>query len=494
MNRFLLGLLLALPLITQPAAGQSNPPSEFIEGIDMDPAAPQPWQPEHWDLTVHLRDLDAYHALHEVEAAHGADCGAPPATHSVHTYEDAVFVCKGHMMTAINAPGYGVIYLTPDRLLDFSAGEAVVRFDMSTLRSTGRDWIDLWISPFEDHLQLPLDDWLPDLQGDPRRSIHIRMDMQLDNSRFIARRIDNHEAEEIPGTEESWQGYEAFLTPDARRRDQFELRISRTHLAFGMPAYDFWWIDTDMPALDWGAGVVQLGHHSYNPTKDCSGPCGPTTWHWDNFMLSPATPFTLIQADQRYADATTDGIVRFSAPAPEQAFLRFTGIGDDLAVSFDGGVSWQPAIKQEQESDITEHFASFFMPVPAGTQSVRFQGDAFWGGEWHVRNLSIWSAASSTSVGTEEASPAVSSHHLGSPYPNPGNGEISIPFELAESGRVLIEAFDLLGRRQRVLVDATLPAGSHQTTVDTATLPAGAYFIRMQTGDTYVTRVVEVRR
>lgn len=36
-----------------------------------------------------------------------------------------------------------------------------------------------------------------------------------------------------------------------------------------MPAYNFWWIDATIPNLGWDMGVVQFGHHSYNPTKDC---------------------------------------------------------------------------------------------------------------------------------------------------------------------------------------------------------------------------------
>ena len=39
-----------------------------------------------------------------------------------------------------------------------------------------RDWIDLWVTPFNENLQLPLEDWLPDLQGPPKDSVHIRMD------------------------------------------------------------------------------------------------------------------------------------------------------------------------------------------------------------------------------------------------------------------------------------------------------------------------------
>lgn len=90
-------------------------------------------------------------------------------------------------------------------------------------------------------------------------------------------------------------GYESFLTPDAKRRDKFELQISRNHLRFGMPAYNFNWIDLPIPELDWSQGVVQIGHHSYNPAKDAGCPinqnaktgCSPTTWHWDNVNIQP---------------------------------------------------------------------------------------------------------------------------------------------------------------------------------------------------------------
>ena len=37
--------------------------------------------------------------------------------------EMTVFRCKDHVMTAIRADDYGVIYLTPDRLLDWSDGD-----------------------------------------------------------------------------------------------------------------------------------------------------------------------------------------------------------------------------------------------------------------------------------------------------------------------------------------------------------------------------------
>src|SRR5262249_51172041 len=153
----------------------------------------------------------------------------------------AVFQCNDHIMTAINAGGYGEIMLTPNRMVDFGTGEAVVRFDMSTFRSSLRDWVDIWLSPWDDQIALPLEDWLPDLAREPKRGIHIRMDISEGKSTFRGYVIRNFDASEI--TTDNWTTYESFLTPSASRRDTFELRVSRTSVKFGMPAYNQWWID-----------------------------------------------------------------------------------------------------------------------------------------------------------------------------------------------------------------------------------------------------------
>lgn len=320
-------------------------------------------------------------------AAHGPNCEPPPANHRIDQYDQAVYQCKNHLMTAINDPGYGLIYLTPDHLVDFSQGEAVIRFDVSTLRRSQRDWIDLWITPFGDHLQLPLENYLPDLSGEPKNGVHIRM--EFTPSSFKGFLTQDFEIFEIPGTGKAWQGYETFLTPDEKRRDTFELRLSRDHITFGMPAYDFYWIDTAIPHLGWDQGVVQLGHHSYNPSK-CEG-CAPSTWHWDNIFIQPAIPFTILPADRRYVDASSLPVVQFTPHTLENAFLRFSAIGKNIEVSFDHGLNWQKARIQSQMIYEDDKFWSYWMPVPDGIEKVQFRGEDWWGGKWHVRDISIWS-------------------------------------------------------------------------------------------------------
>lgn len=373
-----------LPLLTVPGV-----PKTFLETFDGEPSNPQPWQPANWDVTVHSRDIWVLgnDELDPMAAAHGSDCAPPPATHTISTFEDAVFICRNHVMTAINAGGYGVIYLTPNHMVDFSQQEAVIRFDVSTARTSGRDWIDLWITPYEDNLQLPLNEWLPDLSGEPRRAINVAMSLTRDQTEFKANIVRDFSASSVAST--NVPVYEQFLVPSPTRRDTFELRISRTHMKFGMPDYNVWWVDTTIPALDWDQGVVQLGHHSYNPAKACDG-CGPNTWHWDNVNITPSVPFTILRADRRYVAEGIDTDVTFPKPAPANAHLRFAGIGNDLAVSFDAGQIWQPAQLQAQEKIVDEHFRSYWMPIPAGVSSVQFRGASWWGGDWHVRDISIW--------------------------------------------------------------------------------------------------------
>ncbi|HEU4325431.1 MAG TPA: hypothetical protein VFS21_19965 [Roseiflexaceae bacterium] len=385
----LLGLL-ALRPATPTASGPVFLPAvqqrAFAQQFAESPARPQPWQPADWDISIHSRDVDTWTAAEPMHAGHGPDCGAPPASHALSSYEQAVYVCRRHVMTALNATGYGVIYLTPAQQLDFSQGDGVVRFNLSTLRTSGRDWIDLWVTPYADQLQLPLDTWLPDLSGVPRNAVHIRMDLGTDRHSFKAELIRDFQVVELPQAD--IRGYEQVLTPSAQRRDTFELRLGPEHVAFGMPQYGLWWIDAPIPRLDWGRGVVQFGHHSYNPTKGCDG-CRPNTWHWSDFYIGPAAPFTIIRADRRTFEAD-DAPLTLERPAPAGAHLRFAGIGDALEVSFDGGDSWQPAELQAQRRLVDEHFRSYWMPIPAGVKQVAFRGRDWWGGPWMIRDTSVW--------------------------------------------------------------------------------------------------------
>jgi hypothetical protein len=70
--------------------------------------------------------------------------------------------------------------------------------------------------------------------------------------------------------------------------------------------------------------------------------------------------------------------------------LRFSGVGY-VELSFDEGITWQPASVQAQASSKDEIFRSYWHRVPPGTSNVLFRGSDPHAGPWHVRNASIWS-------------------------------------------------------------------------------------------------------
>ena len=93
-----------------------------------------------------------------------------------------------------------------------------------------------------------------------------------------------------------------------------------------MPTYNQWWLNEKIADLGWDKAIVQFGHHSYTPEKDCNN-CRPNTWHWDNISIDPSVPFTIISADQRWASEDHGASVAFKGPAPAGSHLRFAGIG-----------------------------------------------------------------------------------------------------------------------------------------------------------------------
>ena len=90
----------------------------------------------------------------------------------------------------------------------------------------------------------------------------------------------------------------------------------------------------------------------------------------------------------------------------------------------------------------------------------------------------------SVSVPVNEEPSAPSLFALDGNFPNPFSERTTIPYEIAESTRVKLEVYDMLGHRVRVLVDATLPAGRHEARfVAGSELASGIYLYRLQAGE-----------
>jgi hypothetical protein len=356
--------------------------------FDGAPTAPQNFvtHPDaaNWDIQVHSRDVNTWDTLESMNADHGTNCAGPPSTHPNSSYEGAVFVCNNHVMTSLNASGYGMIALTPNKLLDFCAGPATITFQMSTKIYSTRDWPDFWISPWLGHLTTPFTAGDVDLQGSPDTTMQVWLNNQEYAPAAWVRKDGTYLVQQL-----GWQatplrtGMNAGIN-EAAIRQTFKITASRTNFRFERLASNegsaVVYFDKTFGDIGFCEGVFQMAHHSYNPQKDNSGV--PATWHWDEVEMSNSKPFTIIKANQRF---TTGGTVHFAAPAPANSWLRFSGIG---TVKVDG-VTVAPV----EFIGHPEHFSSYFVPIAQGKTSVTFafSADTWYAGPFRAKDISIWS-------------------------------------------------------------------------------------------------------
>jgi len=312
---------------------------------------------------------------------------------------NAVFRCNDHVMTAINGPEYGAIFLTPDHMVDFSQGEAVIRFDVNTADQSSRDWIEVYITPFAENYTMPWETWPgPDLNQAPRRAV--RLQMSFDRNSFILEVINNHQGTRYDSGIGNANTMGAF-TPSFSTRETYELRISQGHVKFWMPDYNIVFQDRNV-TLDWNTGVVQFSQHSYSPEKDGSG--APNTWHWDDFSISPAIPFTMIATSNPFI--TTGGTVTWSTPAPAGAYLRFSA---GTGVTVNG-----QAVNPNGPWRDTGHAHGYFVPIPQGSTSAvvtvgggsrMAKGFGVWALEAGPANTAIPTVVTPSPTGTPTAIP-----------------------------------------------------------------------------------------
>lgn len=385
--------LAAVALFAALMANAANPST--FDGTPSSPLNFTQLGQTEWDVQVHSRDKSSWFTLPSINAQHGSDCSGPPASHGNTSYEGSVFICNNHLMTSINgSAGYAAIYLTPNRLVDISDG-AVIEFDLSTEQMSTRDWWDVTLSPFLDAQALPLKSDLSfgvDLQEPNRNSIVIATDNgQASPSLAVVRN----------GSETNYgHSYTPFnsgvtATNQAATRQSFRLTVSPTSVRFerlaSVTATGIVFINQAIPALSWTEGVLQLGHHSYTPSKDGAGV--PATWHWDDVSLNPSTEFTMIKADRRY---TQGGTVNLQSPAPADAYLRFAAICKPVV----DGV----ALTKQTDSGHPEHMSSYFVPIAAGKSSINvaFTDDG-WYGPWAgciAKDFAIWSQSVASPTAT----------------------------------------------------------------------------------------------
>ena len=68
-------------------------------------------------------------------------------------------------------------------------------------------------------------------------------------------------------------------------------------------------------------------------------------------------------------------------------------------------------------------------------------------------------------------------------FPNPFHGHTVISYRISEYCQVMLNIYDIQGRRISRLMDKTQQPGTYRVTFDAAELPSGVYFYRLQAGE-----------
>jgi 5'-nucleotidase len=93
-----------------------------------------------------------------------------------------------------------------------------------------------------------------------------------------------------------------------------------------------------------------------------------------------------------------------------------------------------------------------------------------------------------TGIGFNQFTGIIKNFELKQNYPNPFNPETTIPFTLSRNNYVVLEVYDILGRKIRTLVNAQLSAGDYKFTWNSRDdrgqlVASGIYFYRITAGD-----------
>ena len=391
-----------------PTATPSGGGSAFLEMFDGNPSAPLAFADVNWDVGVHTHN---YTNPYSVTADFGSDCAALPATHTVSSYDDAVFICDGRLVTALRSDANGQITFVPNQIVDFSQNEVSITFDVSTDRASGKDWFELWVMPWDENLALAAEDWNAP-QCLPGDGIHIRLNDY--ENKFVGQTISNTQAAALTGNY-SWQAYDcsgsSCIVPSADGLTTFELTIAPStansglyDVKFGMiaesttatnkPAQTVWYFDKNDVAIDFTQAIVQFGHHA-KQNSDAN------SWQWDNISISEATEFDIINGDKRSIDgATNNDTITFdtAAPAGTDTWVRFNAGGNNMSLSaYDASntlLVTKVITPQWESADRDEYVHSYFVEVPVGTKSVQLTGSNWSYGSkaWYAKDLTLWVA------------------------------------------------------------------------------------------------------
>jgi hypothetical protein len=114
--------------------------------------------------------------------------------------------------------------------------------------------------------------------------------------------------------------------------------------------------------------------------------------------------------------------------------------------------------------------------------------DCLWGLSTNISDMGAYGGGDSIASSIDVRNLMPQFFELKQNYPNPFNHSTQISYALPQAAHVILEVFDVLGRRVSVLVDEVQQSGYHQITWKAAGKSSGIYLYRIQAGNFKKTR------
>jgi len=176
---------------------------------------------------------------------------------------------------------------------------------------------------------------------------------------------------------------------------------------------------------------------------------------------------------------TWENITANLPDAPVNAFAvdprntAYLYLGNDVGafVSPDGGAHWE--LLGDDLPSVPVYDLKVFE-----NDSLRFLVAGTHGRSMYTLDLSSVQAPTQP-TGLEDDAPAPERPVLAPGYPNPFRARTTLTVHLPRRADVLLEVYDVLGRRVATLFDGSAPAGSHTVTWDAGNTAAGRYAARL---------------
>ncbi len=176
-----------------------------------------------------------------------------------------------------------------------------------------------------------------------------------------------------------------------------------------------------------------------------------------------------------------------------------------LAVSEDGGLTWNPAVKITDGGAVSHRFpcvpdkmverdGQILVPV---IYEIDQQAGFIVQGEGTSTNNPFvvqWVPAESLGIGVAEVPRTVPTKLELTATPNPSSGRTLISYALPKAGKVNLTLFDAAGRPVKTLVDGYRDAGRYTFNLNSSGLAAGVYFYTLTTENASVSKRLTVVR